>query len=66
MSDRKVMQEAIEELQRVLSETVEQRDGLLKALEAAEVLFACHCNDATAANWLDMTREAISAVRGAS
>jgi hypothetical protein len=32
MSDRKVMQEAIEELQRVLSETVKQRDGWLHVL----------------------------------
>ena len=28
----------------------------LRALEAAELLFACHCNDATTANWLDNVR----------
>jgi hypothetical protein len=41
-----------------------QRDELLAALEAAEVLFACRCNDATAANWLDNARAAIASVKG--
>lgn len=33
---------------------------LLEALQAVEILFACHCKDATALEWLDKARAAIA------
>jgi hypothetical protein len=36
---------------------IEDAPDLLAALQAAECLFACRCNDATSATWLDRVRE---------
>lgn len=45
-------------------EAIKQRDELLEALQGADVLFAHHCKDATAANWLDSTRAIIAEMEG--
>lgn len=61
MSDRKVMQEAIEELQYALSKVVEQRDDLLAALARTRNMIRSNPDAAE-----NCANEAIAAVRGAA
>ncbi|MGI9142245.1 MAG: hypothetical protein ACR2IJ_03540 [Fluviibacter sp.] len=58
---RKESDEMVIDLREQLAAQAAVIEKMRDVLVGAEVLFACHCNDTTTANWLDNTREALAA-----
>lgn len=52
--------ETISRLEQELAASPEHEARMRKLLQAAVVLFAHHCHDCTAWNWLDNTRAALA------